>query len=36
VEFSAERYNTFSGAPSASSADAFETKGVNIWARKPA
>lgn len=30
-----ERYDTFSDAPQASSADAFGTQGVNIWAIKP-
>ncbi|CAN5674792.1 hypothetical protein BH23CHL2_BH23CHL2_20850 [soil metagenome] len=35
VRFSEERYDTFSDAPSASSADAFGTQGVNIWAVKP-
>ena len=35
IRFSDERYNTFSDAPQASSADAFGTQGVNIWAIKP-
>jgi tRNA 2-thiouridine synthesizing protein A len=35
VRFSEQRYDTFSDAPSASSADAFGTQGVNIWAVKP-
>lgn len=34
AEFSAERYEAFSGAPSQSSAAAFGTQGVNIRARK--
>jgi TusA-related sulfurtransferase len=35
VRFSAERYDTFSDAPQASSAASFGTQGVNIWAVKP-
>jgi len=35
VEFSKERWDTFSGAPSASSAAAFGTKGVAFRAVKP-
>jgi hypothetical protein len=35
IRFSAERYDTFSDAPYASSATEFDTKGVNIWALKP-
>lgn len=35
IRFSAERYDTFSDAPQASSAAAFGTQGVNIAARKP-
>ena len=35
VEFNAERWDTFSGAPSASSAAAFGTQGVVFQARKP-
>lgn len=36
VRFSDKRYDTFSGAPQASSAEAFGTQGVDIWAIKPA
>ncbi len=36
VRFSERRYDVFSDAPSASSADKFGTQGVNIWAIKPA
>lgn len=35
VEFSAHRYDTFSDAPSASSAEEFGTHGVDIRAVKP-
>ena len=35
VEFSEQRWDTFSGAPSASSAAAFGTQGVAFRARKP-
>ena len=35
VEFSIHRYDTFSDAPSASSAAAFGTQGVDIRAIKP-
>jgi hypothetical protein len=35
VEFSAKRYDTFSDAPSASSAEEFGTRGVDIRAAKP-
>jgi hypothetical protein len=35
VEFSAHRYDTFSDAPSASSAAAFATQGVDVRATKP-
>jgi hypothetical protein len=35
VEFSSRRYDTFSDAPSASSAAEFETQGVDIRAVKP-
>ena len=35
VEFSSERWDTFSGAPSASSAAAFGTRGVAFRAIKP-
>ena len=35
VEFSQERWDTFSGAPSASSAAAFGTQGVAFRATKP-
>jgi hypothetical protein len=35
VEFSRERWDTFSGAPSASSAAAFGTQGVAFRAFKP-
>jgi hypothetical protein len=35
IRFSEERYDTFSDAPQASSADAFGTQGVNISAIKP-
>jgi hypothetical protein len=35
VEFSTERYDVFSDAPSASSAAEFGTRGVNIRAWKP-
>jgi hypothetical protein len=34
VRFSAQRYDVFSDAPSASSAEEFGTRGVNISARK--
>jgi tRNA 2-thiouridine synthesizing protein A len=36
VTFSGQRYDSFSDAPQASSAAAFGTQGVNIWAIKPA
>ena len=36
VEFSPRRYDTFSDAPSASSAAAFGTQGVDVRAVKPA
>jgi TusA-related sulfurtransferase len=35
IRFSDQRYDTFSDAPQASSAAAFGTQGVNIWAVKP-
>ena len=35
VEFAAHRYDTFSDAPSASSAAAFGTHGIDIRAVKP-
>ncbi len=35
VEFSQQRWDTFSGAPSASSAAAFGTQGVAFRAAKP-
>jgi tRNA 2-thiouridine synthesizing protein A len=35
IQFSTERYDTFSDAPQASSAASFDTKGVNILACKP-
>lgn len=35
VVLSAHRYDTFSDAPSASSAAEFGTQGVDIWALKP-
>jgi hypothetical protein len=35
VDFSRERWDTFSGAPSASSAAAFGTQGVAFRAAKP-
>ena len=35
VEFNPKRWDTFSGAPSASSAAAFGTQGVVFRARKP-
>jgi hypothetical protein len=35
VCFSSHRYDTFSDAPSASSAAEFGTQGVDLWARKP-
>jgi len=35
VEFSQQRWDTFSGAPSASSAAAFGTQGVAFRALKP-
>lgn len=35
VQFSDKRYDTFSDAPQASSAEAFGTQGVNILATKP-
>ena len=35
VRFGAETYDTFSGAPSASSAVAYGTRGVNLTGRKP-
>ncbi|MCC6174413.1 MAG: hypothetical protein IT305_03825 [Chloroflexi bacterium] len=35
VEFSQERWDTFSGAPSASSAAAFGTQGVAFRATRP-
>jgi hypothetical protein len=35
VRFSDRRYDTFSDAPQSSSAAAFGTQGVNIWAVKP-
>jgi hypothetical protein len=35
VEFSQQRWDTFSGAPSASSAAAFGTHGVVVRAYKP-
>jgi hypothetical protein len=35
VEFSGQRWDTFSGAPSASSAAAFGTHGVAVRAVKP-
>jgi TusA-related sulfurtransferase len=35
ISFGDERYDTFSDAPQASSAAAFGTQGVNIWAVKP-
>ena len=35
VRFSAHRYETFTDAPSASSAAEFGTQGVDLWARKP-
>ena len=35
IEFSGHRYDTFSDAPSASSAAAFGTQGVDIRAVKP-
>ena len=35
VEFSQQRWDTFSGAPSASSAAAFGTQGVAFHAWKP-
>ena len=35
VEFSVHRYDTFSDAPSASSAAAFATQGVDVRASKP-
>jgi TusA-related sulfurtransferase len=36
IQFSEERYDTYSGAPQASSAAAYDTKGVDILAYKPA
>jgi hypothetical protein len=36
IEFSSHRYDTFSDAPSASSAAAFGTQGVDIRALKQA
>ena len=35
VDFSSKRWDTFSGAPSASSAAAFGTQGVAFRAQKP-
>jgi hypothetical protein len=35
IAFSDRRYDTFSDAPSASSAAEFGTRGVDIWAVKP-
>jgi hypothetical protein len=35
IEFSQQRWDTFSGAPSASSAAAFGTQGVAFRASKP-
>lgn len=35
VEFSQQRWDTFSGAPSASSAAAFGTQGIAFRASKP-
>ena len=35
IRFSSERYDTFSDAPQASSAEEFGTQGVNVWAVKP-
>jgi hypothetical protein len=35
IEFSEQRWDTFSGAPSASSAAAFGTQGVALRASKP-
>lgn len=35
VRFSAHRYDTFSDAPSASSAAEFGTQGVDVFAAKP-
>jgi hypothetical protein len=35
IEFSEQRYDTFSDAPQQSSADQFGTKGVNFRAFKP-
>lgn len=36
IQFSRERYDVFSDAPSASSAAEFGTQGVNVLAWKPA
>jgi hypothetical protein len=35
IAFSDRRYDTFSDAPSASSAAEFGTQGVDIWALRP-